>query len=78
MFDTREPTIDALRHAPVKLRYTVNGKTRRILMDGLTARAIVTVYDAVADDLKAKIETALRNPAKLHRLAALCFSKVTL
>jgi hypothetical protein len=77
MFETREPSIEALRNAPVKLRYTVNGKTRRILMDALTANAILTVYDAVAGDLKTMLETALKNPAKLNKLVTLCFSWIT-
>lgn len=76
MFPEREPTIDALRSAPVRLRYKVNGKVRRILMDALTASAIIAVHDAVAPDLQAKLATALSNPAKLNKLVSLCFSKV--
>lgn len=76
MFDERKPTIEALRAAPVRLRYTVNGKVRRVLMDELTARAILAVYNAVSEPLRPKLEAMLSDHNKLGKLTDFCWSKV--
>jgi hypothetical protein len=78
MFDEKEPTIEALRVAPVRLRYNVNGKVRRILMDQLTANAILAVYDAVNETNKPKLSAMLADSARLKKLTDFCWSKVSL
>lgn len=78
MFAIRQPSIEALRAAPVYFRYGSN--KRRVLVDGLTARALLACYDA----LKTKPENAAKfermvtkDAASLHYLAAWCFKRVS-
>jgi hypothetical protein len=55
IFDIREPSMAALRDAPVYFRYGSNRK--RVLVDRLTANAVIAVYDALQSaDAKAKLE----------------------
>lgn len=55
IFDIREPSVAALRDAPVYFRY---GRNRnRVLVDRLTASAVIAVYDALESaEAKAKLE----------------------
>ena len=78
MFSERKPSIDALKEAPVKFRYTVEGKTRRVLVDALTAKAILAVHGKADPKIKEKIETAIEaSPYKLTKLAEICFKHVS-
>lgn len=74
MFDTRLPSVDALRCAPVKFKYG----NRKMLVDSLTARAILAVYDALeAPENKAKVERMVAGtPEQFHRIAGFAFDKV--
>ena len=56
MFAEREPSIEALRSAPVKFRFTIDGKVRRVLVDSFTAGAVLAVYDAANEANRAKLE----------------------
>lgn len=77
MFDTREPSIDALRAAPVKFRFKVGEKTRRILVDSFTAGAILAVYDAANEDNQAKLARMVAGSlTQFQRVASLAFSLV--
>ena len=78
MFDIREPSIEALRAAPVYFRYGSN--KRRVLVDALTARAILACYDALSSAaLKAKMERMIAaSPNQLTRVADFCFRHVKL
>lgn len=76
-FDIREPSLDALRAAPVYFRYGNN--KRRVLVDSLTARAILACHDAVNADNQAKLARMVAgSPAQLSRVAAFAFKHVTL
>ena len=50
----REPSLEALRSAPVSFRYGSN--RRKILVDSYTASAVLAVYGAANDANKAKLE----------------------
>jgi hypothetical protein len=78
MFDIREPSIDALKSAPIYFRYGSN--RRRILVDALTARAILACHNAFSSaDLKAKMERMIAaSPEQLTRVADFCFRHVKL
>lgn len=75
-FDIREPSIEALRVAPVYFRW--NSNKRRTLIDALTANAILAVYDALNDDNKAKVARMIATPHGLVKIADFAFSKVKL
>lgn len=76
-FDIREPGIEALREAPVYFRYGAN--KRRILVDKLTADAVLAVHAALRPDLQAKVERMVAGtPDQLVRIAAFAFKNVTL
>lgn len=71
-FDIREPSIEALKQAPVYFRYGAN--KRRILVDALTADAILTVYGALNPDNQAKFERLVSgSPEHLQRAASFAF-----
>jgi hypothetical protein len=76
MFDVREPSIEALRSAPVYFRYGSN--KRRILVDGLTAQAVLACYDALKrPEAKAKFERMVAgSPAQLARVVDFCWTVV--
>jgi hypothetical protein len=75
MFDIREPSIAALRTAPVKFRYGSNKRT--ILIDALTADAMTTCYDALSDEHKAKFERMIAaSPVQLHKIVNFCWKHV--
>lgn len=77
-FDIREPSIAALKEAPVYFRYGSN--KRRILIDGLTARAILTCYEALSSpDLKAKFERMVAGtPNQFGKIVTFCWRQVQL
>jgi hypothetical protein len=72
MFAIREPSIEALRSAPVYFRYGAN--KRRILIDGLTARAVLTCYDALSVEHKAKFERMVAGSP--NQLKSFCWKHV--
>jgi hypothetical protein len=74
MFDIREPSIDALRAAPVYFRW--GGNKRRTLIDGLTAGAVLAVYDALNPDNQAKLARMVATPHGLQRVVGFAWSKV--
>lgn len=76
MFPLREPSIDALRNGPVYFRYGSN--KRRVLVDGLTASAIVTIYEALNEENKAKAGRLITTPHGLNKLAGLAFKHCTI
>jgi hypothetical protein len=72
-FPMREPSVAALREAPVYFRYR-DPKTRRVLVDSFTASAILAVYDAVNADNRAKLERMIGGTlAQFHRVASFAF-----
>lgn len=73
-FDIREPSVEALRSAPVYFRW--GGNKRRTLVDGLTANAILAVHDALNDTNKVKLGRMISTPAGLRKVADFAFSKV--
>lgn len=75
-FDIREPSIEALRSAPVYFRWSSN--KRRTLVDALTADAILAVYDAVNPDNRAKLARMIATPHGLSKVAAFAFQRVKL
>lgn len=75
MFDLREPSIEALRTAPVKFRY--GSSKRRVLVDSFTASAILAVYDAANPENQAKLSRMVAGTLdQFQRVAAFAF-KVT-
>lgn len=60
MFPVREPSIDALRTAPIYFRY--GSSKRKILIDKLTSDAMLAVYAALAPNPN--------NQAKFARMVA--------
>lgn len=74
-FDIREPSVEALHAAPVYFRYGSN--KRRILIDALTADAILAVHAAVNADNRAKLERMVSgSPNQLKRVADFAFKHV--
>lgn len=82
MFATRQPSIAALRDAPIKFRYVlpINGgrKTRTVLVDALTAQAVLVCYDAVqSPETKAKIERMVSgSPQQFRRIVDVAWKHV--
>jgi hypothetical protein len=75
MFDTREPSIEALRAAPVKFRY--GSQKRRVLVDSFTAGAILAVYDAANADNQAKLARMVAGTLdQFQRVASFAFKCV--
>lgn len=72
-FATREPSIAALKAAPVMFRFGSN--KRRVLVDAITAGAILAVHAVVNADNQAKIERMIANPAGLSKVASFAISK---
>jgi hypothetical protein len=77
MFDIREPSIEALRAAPVYFRYGSNKK--RVLVDGSTARAILICYDAIGTvELKEKFERLVcKDQRTLLQIINFCWKQVS-
>lgn len=76
-FDIREPSIEALKSAPIYFRYGSN--KRRILIDALTADAILACYEALSAANKAKFERMVSGtPAQLHRVTDFCWKHVSI
>lgn len=79
MFVTRLPSIAALRDAPIKFRYRGSGKkTRTVLVDALTAQAVLVCYDAVQNpETKAKIERMVAgSPVQFRRIVDVAWKHV--
>lgn len=75
MFETREPSIEAPRTAPVKFRY--GSQKRRVLVDSFTASAILAVHDAANADNQAKLARMVAGSFdQFQRVAALSFKLV--
>jgi hypothetical protein len=76
MFDIREPSLAALRDAPIYFRYGSN--KRRVLIDRLTADAVLACYDALGTiEAKAKFERMIAGgPNQLTRLVNFCWKHV--
>lgn len=53
-FPLREPSIEALKTAPVCFRY--GNSKRRVIVDALTASAVLAVYNAASSENQAKLE----------------------
>jgi len=75
-FPVREPSLAALSEAPISFRYGSN--KRRVLVDALTARAILAVVEAISDENRAKLERMIGTPAGLAKVASFAMSKCTL
>lgn len=76
MFDIREPSLEALNSAPIYFRYGSN--KRRVLVDGLTARAVLACYDALqTPEAKAKFERMTAGSAgQFSKLVDFCWKHV--
>lgn len=75
IFDVREPSIAALRDAPVYFRYGSN--KRRILVDLMTAQAVLACYAALSDEHKAKFERMVAGgPNQLTKIVNFCWKHV--
>ena len=69
----REPSIAALRDAPIYFRWGSN--KRRTLVDALSAGAVIAVYDVVNEPNKEKLERMVaRSPAHLAKVVEVCLS----
>lgn len=55
----------------MKVTETINGKNRKILVDGFSASAIVQVYDALNDENKIKFSNL-----NVSKMAAIAFKFV--
>lgn len=75
MFTIREPSIAALRAAPIKFRFGSN--KRAVLVDSFTASAILAVHDAANADNQAKLGRMIKTPEGLQRVAAFAFKHTT-
>jgi hypothetical protein len=78
IFDIREPSIEALKSAPVYFRYGSN--KNRILIDALTANAVLACYNALKDEnTKAKFARMVAgSPKQLTKLVEFCWKHVSL
>jgi hypothetical protein len=76
MFDIREPSIEALKSAPVKFRYGSNKRT--VLVDGFTASAVLACYGALSgEENKAKFERMVAGtPQQFKRIVDFCWKHV--
>jgi hypothetical protein len=72
----REPSIAALRDAPCRFRYASN--KRAILVDALTASAVVACFDALQGvENKAKFERMVAgSPQQFRRIVDFCWKHV--
>lgn len=73
MFDIREPSIEAMRSAPVKFRYGSN--RRLVLIDVFTASAVLAVHDAANSDNQAKIGRMIQSPAGLMKVSSFALER---
>lgn len=79
IFDERLPSIEALKSAPVYFRYT-QPKTRRVLVDMLTANAVLAVYNGLSkQEHKDKLARMVAGtPAQLNRIVDFAWKHVSL
>jgi len=73
MFAIREPSLEAMRAAPVKFRFGSN--KRLVLVDQFTASAVLSLHAAVNADNQAKIERMVKTPHGLTKIAGFALSK---
>lgn len=73
-FDIREPSVEALKDAPVYFRYSSN--KNKVLIDGLTAQALLTVYENLNSANQARFPALLSTPARLTKLVDFCWKNV--
>lgn len=77
MFDIREPSIDALRVAPIYFRYGSN--RNRVLIDAMTAGAMTACYDALRPEHKVKFARMIAaSPGQLRKIVDFCWKHVTI
>ena len=88
MFDKVAPSLDALKSAPVKFHYkavkyedakgvTVMRGKHTVLIDAMTAQAILKIHEAANEDNKAKMERMISaSPVTLRRLVDFCWKHV--
>jgi hypothetical protein len=75
-YETLEPTIDALHHAPCNLCCRTNGNVHKIMMDTLTAKAMLASYDAIASGGgKSNFERCLADGTNFARLISFCLKR---
>jgi hypothetical protein len=76
MFDIREPSIAALKDAPVYFRYGNN--RNRVLIDKLTANAVLAVYNALTEPAtRAKFERMVAGSYKqFSSVVSFCWKHV--
>lgn len=73
----REPSIEALKDAPVRFRYGSNKRT--ILVDALTASAVLACYVVLGDENKTKFARMVAaSPVQLHKVVSFCWKHVTI
>lgn len=76
-FDIREPSIEALESAPVYFRYGSN--KNRVLVDAITAGAVLAVYRAVNEENKTKLARMVAGSfTKFERVVAFSMKHVNL
>lgn len=77
MFAIREPSIEALKSAPVYFRYGSNKK--RMLVDALTANAVLACYNAVNEANQAKMARMVAGTqGQFVKLVDFCWKHVKL
>jgi len=75
MTGTREPSIGAFHDAPVYFRYGSN--KRRVLIDALTASAVLACYNAASPGNRAKLARMVSgSPEQLDRVISFCWKHV--
>lgn len=75
MFDIREPSFEALKSAPVYFRYGSN--KRKILVDQLTANAVLACHDALSEPNQRKFERMVSGtPQQFQRIVDFCWKHV--
>ena len=75
IFDVREPSLEALKAAPVYFRYGSN--KRRILVDAMTASAVLACHGALSADNQAKFERMVAGtPRQFRRVVDFCWKHV--
>ena len=78
MFETRLPSVEALKDAPVYFRY--GSSKRKMLVDGLTAQAILACYKRIDQaETRAKFERMVAgSPQQFIKVVDFCWKHVSL
>jgi hypothetical protein len=78
-YPQRLASIDTVRavltEGPIRLRFPELGR-KTMLLDSLTASAIVAVYDALSAEHQLKLAEMLKSPAKFMRVVDFAFKNV--